>query len=346
MAYIDRERFWCSTPMADRSGGDGYGVDPQRRGLLTHCYRMLGSVREAEHLVDRTVADAPDDQLLAAATRSLLAGPTTFRPLPSHLTEASANPEGRLSKRPEITWLEPIPDHLVDGPVGLELVAALQYLPPAERAAYVLHEVDQRPVADVAAVLDVDTAELNRLLADARVRFQPEPAGRPHPDPQALLGRYARAFQEYDVSSIVELFDPDAIWEMPPFTSWFKGAKAIGRLISAHCPAEKPGDQVLVPVLANGQHGFAVYMRDPVENVHRAFQLQVLTLTMTGIVHAVAFFDLSLFETFELPELFTGLQEAGADRRPRASAERRRQDDHHSWTAAATTVGRQDDHHS
>jgi RNA polymerase sigma-70 factor (ECF subfamily) len=137
-----------------------------------------------------------------------------------------------------------------------------------------------------------------------------------------MLHRYAAAFEQYDVPTIVGFFTDDAIWEMPPYTSWFRGGRNIGRLISTHCPAKGPGDQVLLPIRANGQPGFAVYMRDPVENVHRAFQLQVLALTAAGIIHAVAFFDTTLFDAFNLPDLLTGLPENPYDGRPRVHIER------------------------
>ncbi|WP_410793555.1 nuclear transport factor 2 family protein [Kribbella sp. C-35] len=136
------------------------------------------------------------------------------------------------------------------------------------------------------------------------------------------MARYRAAFEQYDVPAIVTLFTDDAIWEMPPFTSWFRGARDIGRLISTHCPAERPGDQYLVPLTANGHPAFAVYMRDPKDDIHRAFQIQVLTLTATAIVHAVAFFDLTLFQTFNLPDLLTGLPPNPYDGTPKPHVER------------------------
>jgi RNA polymerase sigma-70 factor (ECF subfamily) len=251
-----------------------------------------------------------------------------MRPLPTGLGGPSRDPSGKLAERPEVLWLEPVPDALVGGhrdTIGLELVAALQYLPPHQRVALILRDVEGWPTHEVAEVLDTTTATVDGLLIEARGQFDPGPSGvvdHTLPDQCELLERYARAFELYDVPAIVGLFADDAVWEMPPFTSWFRGAKNIGRLISTHCPAEGPGDQLLVPIKANGQPGFAVYLRDPVENVHRAFQLQVLTLTLTGIIHAVAFFDVSLFDAFSLPDLFTGLPESFADNRPRIHLER------------------------
>ena len=356
--------------MADHRGSDGYPADQFRRGLVAHCYRMLGSVREAEGVVRKTYHLAasryselatspygatqglrgPDGRagswLYGTATRYCLTAAMDPRPLPKDLARPSREPEGKLAERPEVLWLEPAPDHLIDsgradplvagggggsqygvGHVGLEFVAALQRLPAEQRAALTLRDVERWPSTAIAEVLETSPFAVDNLIADARDRFDPGPGHLTAADQRLLLERYALAFEQYDVPAIVELFDADAIWEMPPFTSWFRGPRNIGRLISTHCPAEGPGDQVLVPIKANGQPGFAVYMRDPVENVHRAFQIQVLTLTVTGIIHAVAFFDLTLFEAFNLPDLFTSLPDSPADHRQRIHIERSRQ--HH-----------------
>jgi len=103
------------------------------------------------------------------------------------------------------------------------------------------------------------------------------------------------------VQRIVELLAEDAVWEMPPFTGWYEGPEAIGGLIATHCPAEAPGDQIMVPTYANGQPAFALYMKQP-DGTHKAFQLQVLTLTDKGVSHVGCFFDTTLFEKFGLPE--------------------------------------------
>jgi len=331
--------------MEPRLGSDDLRADPHRRDLFAHCYRMLGSVHDAE-AVSREVyrrADSygligsPQTSLYRLATQACLAQIDRVgrRPLPTGLDGPSGDPEGKLAQRPEVLWLEPVPDALAGAgrdTVGLELIAALQYLPPEHRAALILRDLEGWPAADVAEVLDARPVAVDDLLAEARVLFDPGPVDvvdQSRPDALVLLDRYARAFEQYDVPAIVGLFAHDAVWEMPPFTSWFRGAKNIGRLISTHCPAKCPGDQVLVPIKANGQPAFAVYMHDPIENTHRAFQIQVLTLTAAGIIHAVAFFDLTLFDTFSLPDLLTGLPES-LSQRPRLHIERVRPSTDHA----------------
>lgn len=293
--------------MADRL--DEVSAHAVRRGLVSHCYRMLGSITEAQQVAAQT-----DD--LVAATSACLARAAS-RPLPTDLAAASNDPEGELDQSPEVLWLEPIPDDLADDrPLGLDYIAALQRLPAPERAALILHDLEgwsPNRITDLVGPVDL-----------ARIHLAPQP--HPLPDPVLLAG-YRAAFEQYDVPTITGFFTDDAIWEMPPFTSWFRGARNIGRLISTHCPAKEAGDQVLVPIKANGQPGFAVYMRDPADNIHRAFQLQVLTLTATGIIHAVAFFDLTLFETFNLPDLLTTLPKSPYEAQP--SLHIGRADKHH-----------------
>jgi RNA polymerase sigma-70 factor (ECF subfamily) len=290
--------------MADR--GDEGLAHAVRRGLVSHCYRMLGSISEAQQVATLSLQSSGD--AYAIATRHCL-DRDVWRPLPTSLATASDDPSGELQQRPEVLWLEPIPDDLTDGrPIGLDLVAALQRLPARHRAALILTDIEgwtPTRVADAIGAVDLD---------EARSHFNP---GQGHvADDATLLDRYRDAFEQYDVPTITGFFTDDAIWEMPPYTSWFRGARNIGRLISTHCPAKEAGDQVLVPIKANGQPGFAVYMRDPVDNVHRAFQIQVLALTATGIIHAIAFFDLTLFETFNLPDLLTTLPKSPYESQP------------------------------
>ena len=119
------------------------------------------------------------------------------------------------------------------------------------------------------------------------------------------MERYCAAFQNYDVDAIVSMFTDKSIWEMPPFTGWYQGGEQIGTLIRRNCPAEKAGDQILLPTTANGQPAFGLYMRGE-DGVHRPFQLQVLELSAAGKVdHAIAFFSDDMvgdFARFGLPE--------------------------------------------
>ena len=108
------------------------------------------------------------------------------------------------------------------------------------------------------------------------------------------------AFESYDVDRIVDLLTADAVWEMPPFVAWYRGRDAIRTLVTSYCPAEGPGDQRMVRTAANGQPALALYMRED-DGVHRAFQLQQLSVRDGAVSHVTCYFDTSLFEVFGLP---------------------------------------------
>jgi RNA polymerase sigma-70 factor (ECF subfamily) len=306
-------------------------ADPYRRELYAHCYRMLGSVHDAEDLVQETYLrawKAYDRFEGRSSLRTWLHRIATTacltaleqrgrRPLPTGLGGPS-EPEGRLGERPDLPWLEPVPDALVAAgsadpgtvvaareSVRLALVAALQYLQPRQRAVLVLRDVLRFSAAEVAEILDTSVPAVNSLLQRARAQLARSAPVRdevqaPPAEQRRLLDRYVAAFENYDVGGITSLFTADAVWEMPPFTSWVRGAEHIGRLIAANCPAERPGDMRLVPVRANGGPAFGLYMRGG-DGVHRAFHLQVLDLAEGGVAHVAAFFDVSLFSRFGLP---------------------------------------------
>jgi RNA polymerase sigma-70 factor (ECF subfamily) len=309
--------------------------DRYRPELLAHCYRMLGSVHDAEDLVQETYLRAWRSQdkfegrssvrtwLYKIATNACLTAleSRSRRPLPSGLGEDPSDPIGGLVQQPEVPWLEPVPDAMVAGTpndpatvvasrdsVRLAFVAALQHLPPKQRAVLVLRDVLRWKAAEVADLLNTSTAAVNSALQRAHAQMEQmkltedEVVDQTTPEQRELLERYVAAFESYDMEAMVKLFTEDAVWEMPPFTGWYQGALSIRDLISTHCPASGPGDMLMVPTHANGQPAFGLYMRGE-DGVHRAFQLQVVTLSPSGVSHVGAFFDIGLFETFGLPEV-------------------------------------------
>lgn len=300
-------------------------VERYQPARLAFCYQMLGSVHEAQSVIAAVSEQigqrgvTPRSAWFAEATALCLATAEkgSIRALPTGLGTASSEPEGDLRPRSDVLWLEPIPDALLGvrtGSVDLDLIAALQYVPPRERAALILRDHSGFEDEEVAGLLHTSTASLAELLEQGRQRLSravptrvqaPEESRR-----RELLARWAAAFEAYDVDAITGLLTDDAVWEMPPFAAWFRGAASIGRLIRAACPAQAAGDQVMVPVSANGLPGFALYMIDPQTRAHRAFQIQVLTLSAAGVAHAVAFFDLSLFDAFGLPQLLSDLKDS------------------------------------
>src|SRR5215216_7166249 len=301
-------------------------VEPLRGELTAHCYRMLGSVQEAEDQVQETYLRAwrgfngfenrssIRTWMYRIATNACLTAldGRQRRPMPTGLGQPSSDPYGTLDARPEIGWLEPLPDAVVWAgqaadpadevvdreSVRLAFVAALQHLTPAQRAVVILRDVLAWQASEVAQLLDMSVAAVNSSLQRARAqlhKMDPEGAHERMDDERAkeFLRDYVAAFENYDVARIVQLLAKDAVWEMPPFVGWYSGADEVGQLIAKHCPAEGPGDQVLLPVSANGQPAFGLYMKE-LDGSYGAFQLQVLTLGSNGVSHVAVFFDTRL----------------------------------------------------
>ncbi|MGW0192410.1 sigma-70 family RNA polymerase sigma factor [Nonomuraea sp. NPDC003201] len=312
-------------------------ADPMRRELLAHCYRMMGSVHDAEDLVQETYLRAwrayegfegrssLRTWLYRIATSACLTAldSRSRRPLPTGLSAPSTEPTAPLVSDHEVPWLEPVPDALTgvggDDPativagresIRLALIAALQHLPPRQRAVLVLRDVLRWKAAEVAEALETSTAAVNSILQRARAQLnevQPsldDPVEPLSAEQRAQLDRYVAAFENYDVDSLVHLFTKDAVWEMPPFVGWYQGPEAIMELTRTQCPAEGPGDLKLVPIAANGQPAFAVYHRE--NGVYGQFAIMVVTLAGEQIRHVGMFFEESLFETFGLPSTLEG----------------------------------------
>ena len=311
-------------------------VEPLRRELTAHCYRMLGSAHEAEDLVQETYLRAwrafhgfeqrssVRTWMYRIATNACLTALEQHqrRPLPTGLGQPRSDPAGALLERPEISWLEPLPDAMVWGEpaadpadevvtrdsVRLALVAALQLLTPQQRAAVILRDVLAWQASEVAQAMDTTVASVNSALQRGRAQLAKHRLSQPVMPPddarsRELLEKYLAAFEAYDVTRIVALLAEDAVWEMPPFTGWYQGSADIGRLIAERCPAKSDGDMRLARTSANGQPVFAVYMRGE-DDVFRAFQMQQLTLGTAGVAHVACYFDTALFEVFGLPEVW------------------------------------------
>jgi len=305
-------------------------ADPYRRELFAHCYRMLGSVHDAEDLVQETYIRAwrsYDKFENRSSLRTWLYRIATNvsltaldgrerRPLPAGLGAPDSGPGEPLDERLEVPWLEPVPDSMVGADpaalvtekatIRLALVAALQHLPARQRVVLILRDVLKWKATEVAELLDLSTAAVNSVLQRARTQLQ-EVA--PNVDSVAepteakkkeLLERYVAAFEAKDVPAIVALFTEDAVYDMPPFAVWYRGPENIAQHLANVCPV-RPGEMKLVPVDANGQPGFGTYWLQP-DGSYERFNLAVLTLSDKGITHSTSFFDHRVFDTFGLPE--------------------------------------------
>ncbi len=303
-----------------------------RHELVVHCYRMLGSVDDAEDIAQETLIrawkareryDAERASLrtwlyriATNACLTALAG-RPRRPLPSGLGAASEDPGTPLVPDFAVPWLQPLPDRYLrrdqadplaraaerDG-VRLALVAAMQLLPPRQRAVLVLRDVLQFSAAEVAGQLETSAAAVNSALQRARAAIA-EAAPRENalrsPDDRAVraaIERYIRAFESADVDALVTLLTEDAILEMPPVPLWYAGRVNYGRFI-ARIFAMRGSGWRMIAAQANGQPALAAYCPDD-SGALRLHTLQVLTVTGQGIAHNVVFQDPRVFGNFQL----------------------------------------------
>jgi RNA polymerase sigma-70 factor (ECF subfamily) len=309
-------------------------TEPLRPELLAYCYRMLGSVHDAEDQLQETLIRAwrAYDRfqgraslrtwLYRIATNTCLRAleNRSRRPLPAGLGAPPGDPEGTVNAaRPEVPWLEPFPDLLLRAEstdpativtsrhsMRLALIAALQYLPGRQRAVLILRDVLMWRAAEVAELFGVSTAAVNSSLQRARAGLRqaaplPDQLHEPaDPDQRALLDQYAAAFENADVTALMRLLRADAVFEMPPVPTWFVGREQIGRFLAARVLRE-PGSLRMVPTTANGQPAFASYLRGD-DGSYRAYALQVLSCTADSVARIVVFRDPGLFPTFGLPQ--------------------------------------------
>jgi len=327
--------------LLDRArAGDGDAfrelVGPYQRELRVHCYRMLGSVQDAE--------DALQEALLAAwqalpgfearaSVRTWLYRVVTSRCLNARRaiarcrgTSAPPGPEPPGPELPEptrlgeVTWLQPCPDELLGaladtapGPearyeareaVSLAFITALQRLPPRQRAVLILRDVLGYTASEAAAILDVTensvASALKRARAAVRSGASQPPAAPDSPGEKRLIERLTAAYERGDVAGIVELFSDDAWLAMPPLPLEYSGRDLIRRFLTAI--AFRDGRTYLaVPVRANGQPGLAAYLREPgAAGPATASSLLVLTLAGTRI-QAMTRFGPGIFPYFGLP---------------------------------------------
>jgi RNA polymerase sigma-70 factor (TIGR02960 family) len=310
-----------------------------RRELQLHCYRILGSVQDAEDMVQETLLAAwrgLEQFEGRASLRAWLYRIATNRCLnvlrgrrrrPREVPAMVEPPEPtRLS---EPVWLEPYPDVLLDdlidstpGPharyearesVGLAFVAALQHLPPRQRAALVLRDALGFSGAEVAGMLGTTDAAVKGALQRARVTLDEHvSAGQleaaPAPDSRRereLVGRFAAAYERGDVDAVVSLLTDDAWVRMPPQPYEYQGHAAIAALLRDR--AVRRGAPVrLVATRANGQPAFGVYVPDAHAAISRAYALIVLSLEGDRISAMTWFGDLGVFPHFGLPRILPG----------------------------------------
>lgn len=305
-------------------------LETHRTALMGHCYRMLGSAADAEDAVQETIVRAWRNLdrfegrasvrtwLYRIATNvcidALSDGSRRMRPMEEG---SPGSVEHHLETRDRTHWLEPIADERVlpsdanpfelaalRQSIRLAFVAALQHLPPRQRAALLLTEVLGWSVAEVAECIDTTVPAVNSALQRARATLAARnvtPANAELSDEQKeLLDRYVDAFHRYDVEGLVSLLRDDATFSMPPFTLWLQGSDPVRQWLLG--PGSGCRGSKLLPVAASGSPAFAQYRPTETAGRYQAWALIVLEITGDRITGWNTFLDTEkLFPMFDLP---------------------------------------------
>ncbi len=307
-------------------------AEPHRRELLVHCYQMLGSVQEAQDLVQETMLRAwraygrYDPGLASMRTwlyriatngcLSPLEG-RSRRPLPSGVGQRFDDPDAAFVAGFEVPWLQPIPDRLLGGAPddpavlaaersGLRLagVAALQLVPAKQRAVLILREVLDFAAAEVAVMLDMSTAAVNSALQRARATFagprlDAETLKEPEPAQRAVVDRYVAAFELADVEELARMLAEEVVLEMPPMWNWYLGTTDYARFM-ARVFDMRGRDWTTVPISANRQPAMVAYNRQGEQ--YTLHSLQVFSVEEGVIVRTTVYQDPDVFALFDLPK--------------------------------------------
>lgn len=327
--------------MPRTDSGFAESVEPFRRELQAHCYRMTGSFDEAEDLVQETFLKAwrsweayegragVRTWLYRIATNACLdhlrrqqRTPRKYERLPG-MAHGDGEPPARID------WLQPYPDELLAGvaadeagpesqalsweTIELVFLAALQHLPPRQRAVLILRDVVGLPAEETAALLELSTASVNSALQRARPALREHlPAGRrtewapskvPTEDEREVLQRYRAASERLDVTAMAELLAADARLTMPPNPYWFVGRKAIVDFVSQSLDPSSPqffGHWQHLCTRANGRPAVGGYVRRPGTTVYRAQNLDVIRIE-GGRIAEITTFEPHLLPAFGLP---------------------------------------------
>jgi RNA polymerase sigma-70 factor (TIGR02960 family) len=331
---IDDERGVMADELLQRArAGDREAfaelVEPHRRELQVHCYRMLGSLQDAEDALQETLLSAwvglagfegrasVRTWLYRIATnrclnvlRSSARRPVAAIPLPV--------PPPEPSRLGEVLWLQPYPDLLLEGlpdqapgpearyetreAISLAFVTAVQLLPPNQRAVLLLRDVLGYRAREAAELLGLSEDAVNSALKRARVTMDAtDTTSRTAdgPEERALVDRFVAAFSSQDVEAVLALMTDDAWVRMPPLPFEYRGTEAIRRFFTA-IEAHRQQIVNVVPTRANGQPAWGEYLRDPVTGVQHIIGILVIGIT-GGRVDEIIHFETTLAPYFGLP---------------------------------------------
>lgn len=311
-------------------------VEAHRRELRVHCYRLLGSVAEAEEAVQEVLLRAWRRRETFAGRGSLRAWlykiATNFcldmlrqrprRTLPVAREAASSVENPIPASVNEPIWLEPFPDEVLapeaENPearysqresIALAFITTLHLLPPRQRAVLILRDVLDWPASEVAEALEQTVASVKSALHRARrtlAQHQPTPSRAPSLTAEAhrtQLEQYVQAWEAGDVDGLIALLTDETVFSMPPIPAWYIGRSEIGRLVSKTIFAGSArGRWRLVPTRANGQPAFGLYKLNESQRVHEAYGIQVLTYRGPHLVEILTCRNPALAPFFQLPQ--------------------------------------------
>jgi RNA polymerase sigma-70 factor (ECF subfamily) len=313
-------------------------TDPYRYELRVHCYRIVGSLQDAEDLVQETLLRAwrrletfeerasIRAWLYKIATNACLDALDKQRRILPRVGYAPADPQAPLSSvAAEPAWLDPCPDdwfndltvspearYTAHESMSLAFLVALQLLPPRQRAILILRDVLDWQASEVAELLDVTVPAVNNALRRARLTLQDHATRNSasslvNPLPaddklRTVLDRYVRAWEAADISTLIAMLKEDAVMSMPPSTAWFQGREAIRAFTTRQIfPGMGAARWLFKPVRANGQPAFAVYEPDKTGKQYQAHSIHALTLDGLEVVEITVFYEPALFRFFGLP---------------------------------------------
>ena len=325
---------------AARSGDHGAFArlaEPYRHELQVHCYRMLGSIEDAEDAVQETYLRAWS-RLASfegrAPFRAWLYGIATHtcldllrrkksRVWPTDLS-GPADPGDYLLSRAELPWLQPYPDRLLDTAapadaepeavvtaketIELAFLAAIQRLPARQRAVLILRDVLDWSAKQTAAALEMTPVAVNSALQRAHATLgehlpvrRGEWTAKSSATEKALLQQLVAAWERSDADELVGLLRTDARLVMPPGLAWFAGRDAIEIFVREHVFDEMGTGWRLLPTAANRQPAFALYWRQPADTAYRPFAISVVQVEDDAIAEIALFQQPELFAFFALP---------------------------------------------
>jgi len=323
---IDRSDELVTAAVAGEQSAFAALTERHRRELHVHCYRMLASFDEAEDAVQETF-------LRAWRGRDSFDGGSLFRAwLYRIATNVCLDTLRRSSRRlsttmhsfAEVPWLQPYPDRLLDEvapdedqpdavivdreTIELAFLAAMQVLPPRQRAAFIVRDVLGWPAAETASLLETSVAAANSALQRARATLQEHlparraewSAGAPSAQERELLERFIDAHERCDAAAVVAIAAQDIRITMPPDMMCFDGLATIAPLLDRAFGADRDGDWRLVPTWANRMPTAASYLRRPGDSEFRAFKFDVLRIS-NGAIAEITTFGAVLFPAFGLP---------------------------------------------